>query len=155
MKKIATLIIISIVYFSCTGQNKYSEWFDLNLKNQPTIIIEFNYYPLTELSEDQFSFYMDSSVNYLTERKVFFYDTLGFITKGNIKHSMEYEIIELSGYQHERHFYKDSIIITLPSARHSHPIDGVNLKRLYRSRSDSSRREWVAPQRVHGRVDQE
>ena len=114
MQKFGTILLVFIFYFSCKGQNKYSKWFDLNLKNQPASIIEFNYYPLTELSDSEYSFYMDSSINYLTEWKESIYDTLGFVTKGRIKHHMDNEIIVFTESHLNKQFFKDSIILTIP-----------------------------------------
>ena len=106
MKHLLTIIFV-ITNLVCFGQNKYNDWFDLNLKGKPKSVKEVS---LTSLT-DFLTFELNASLNSNLDIDEYYFDTLGLISKKFSKdcyettgYWLDYSKIDILNFQ-------DSIIL--------------------------------------------
>jgi hypothetical protein len=110
MKTLFTLLFL-ITNFVSYGQNKYTDWFDLGLKENPKIVKEIEIFSLSDFLESNMALYYNSSLKSNVFVNEYYFDTRGLISKLYQK-----DIIDTVGHwldfsiAHIEH-YKDSIII--------------------------------------------
>ncbi len=106
MKHLLTIIFV-ITNLMCFGQNKYNDWFDLNLKGKPKSVKEVSLTSLTDFVTRELNASLNS--NLLIEE--YYFDTIGLISKkfsksynGTTGYWLDYSKIDILNFQ-------DSIIL--------------------------------------------
>ena len=78
MRTLLTILFLTVIS-SFSGQvNKYNDWFDFNLKGKPKQVTEVTIFSLTDNTSKEL---FDNSVNKVTTKDVYCFDSLGIIEK--------------------------------------------------------------------------
>ncbi len=105
------LLLIPIFLFSCSRPNEYSDWFELNVKGEPSYIKEVSSYSLAGFTNPEHLKYLDYDLGELLMIKEYFFDSAGMIKEETIESSIfYYDSIRKPLGKNKEFAYRDSVI---------------------------------------------
>ncbi len=73
-------ILLFLILTSSYGQEKYYDWFDMNLKGKPTYVKEISIYSLSDLTSKEYEFFQDSTLNNFVAINEYYFDMNGCVS---------------------------------------------------------------------------
>ncbi len=104
-------ILLFLIFTSSYGQEKYYDWFDMNLKGKPTYVKEISIYSLSGLTSKEYEFFLDSTLNNFLAINEYYFDTNGCVSREAHKNfDDDFKIAIDTLYTIKRTVYTDSIV---------------------------------------------
>jgi hypothetical protein len=104
-------ILLFLILTNSYGQEKYYNWFDMNLKGKPTYVKEISIYSLADLTSKEYEFFLDTTLNNFLAINEYYFDMNGYVSREIHKNFFEdYNSGIDTLHTIETIEYKDSIV---------------------------------------------